>query len=86
MKEIKNDYDAFVLALTLSITAPTEKKHKAARKIAMGILPRLTKKQVSKAKNVVSNETINQLQKESPKKRQKFLSKLNPDGSRKYGV
>ena len=51
MKQIKNDYDAFRLALILSVTAPTEKKHKAATKIAKELLPKLTKKQVGKAYN-----------------------------------
>ena len=50
METIKDDYEALVFGLWLSITAPTEEKSKECVKMAESISAKLTKEQVERAK------------------------------------
>ena len=50
MNEPKKDYDALVLALTLSITAPTEEKSKQCVSMAEKLAANLSEIEVERAK------------------------------------
>jgi hypothetical protein len=50
MPEIKDDYEALVMALTLALTAPSEPKFKQCVVMAEAIANRLTPEQVEEAK------------------------------------
>ena len=50
MNEPKNDYEALVLALTLSITAPTEEKSKQCVSMAEELAMNLSEIEVERAK------------------------------------
>ena len=50
MPEIKDDYEALVMALTLALTAPSEPKFKQCVAMAEAIANRLTPEQVEEAK------------------------------------
>jgi hypothetical protein len=53
MKQIKNDYDALVVALTLAVTAPTEKQSKECLQMAIQISFGMPASQVEQAKKEV---------------------------------
>tara|TARA_X000001382_G_scaffold123507_1_gene107360 strand:- start:3266 stop:3493 length:228 start_codon:yes stop_codon:yes gene_type:complete len=50
MKEIKNGYEALVVALTLAVTAPTKKESRECLKMAEGLALHLSMKQIEQAK------------------------------------
>ena len=50
MNEPTNDYEALVLALTLSITAPTEEKSKQCVSMAQELATKLSEIEVERAK------------------------------------
>jgi len=50
MNEPKNDYEALVLALTLSITAPTEEKSKQCVVMSEELATKLSEIEVERAK------------------------------------
>ena len=52
MKELKNDYEALVLALRLAITAPTEKQARECLEIARQL--DVSKRQIEQAKKHVA--------------------------------
>ena len=47
--QIKNDYEAFKLALELSITAPDKEKSLRALRMAVGLIGYVTDSEVAKA-------------------------------------
>ena len=57
----KNNYEALVLALKLSVTAPTEEKSKQAVQLAESIANNMTEIEVARAKK----ECIKQINKEN---------------------
>ena len=50
MKELSNDYDALVMALTLAVTAPNEEKSQEVLSMAEDIASRLSEFEVERAK------------------------------------
>ena len=52
MIELSNDYDAFVAALMLALTAPTEEKSEKAIALAESFQMNLTKEQIAAAKAI----------------------------------
>jgi len=53
MRTLKNDYEAFKLALELSVTAPNEKKSLECLRIAESLLDNLSEFEIARAKKEV---------------------------------
>ena len=53
MQTLKNDYEAFVLALELSVTAPNKKESLECLRIAEGFIDDLSEFEIAKAKKEV---------------------------------
>lgn len=58
MKQIKNDYEALVVALTLAVTAPTEKESRECLKMAEELASNLSMEQIEQAKKEVEVNLI----------------------------
>lgn len=53
MKTPTNDYEAFVLALELAVSAPTDEQSQKALEMAESIAPNLTDIEIARAKKQV---------------------------------
>ena len=53
MRTLKNDHEAFKLALELSVTAPNEKKSLECLRIAESLLDNLSEFEIARAKKEV---------------------------------
>lgn len=58
MKQLETDFEAFVMAVSLSVSAPTDERRREAVEIAESLMYRLSEDEIDQALEVVENAIV----------------------------